>query len=340
MTMLVMRRGATNGPIVFSQFIVTILGLSAPDVSLQEQRVNSRIKTCARDSGGQCEKNQPPFNVARHPCGQRLSEGLGQPVVADNKPGAGGILGTDFVAHAPADGYTILIMDPAIVINPILQANVQYNVFKDLQTISIISSSPEVLVVSPKLGIHSFQDLVAYGKSHPSELNFASAGIGTTPHLAGEMFIHATKIVATHVPYKGIGASFTDMMSGNVQMAFSSITGALPFTEDKRVIPLATTGKVRNPVYPDLPTVAEAGIPGFEVDLWLGIFGPAGLPAAILARLNSELKKVVASPETKAAFAKVGAEPRGSTPEEGAAFIRAEYDKWTKVIRDAKIELK
>jgi tripartite-type tricarboxylate transporter receptor subunit TctC len=272
--------------------------------------------------------------------GQRLSEGLGQPVVADNKPGAGGILGTDFVSHAPPDGYTILIMDPALVINPSLQSSVQYDVFKDLRTVSIISSSPVVLVVTPKLGISSFAELVAYGKSHPSQLNFASAGIGTTPHLAGEMFALATKIEATHIPYKGIGASFTDMMSGSVQMAFSSITGALPFTEDKRIIPLATTGKSRSPVYPELPTVAEAGIPGFEVDLWLGIFAPAGLPAPILARLNTELKKTLATPETKAAFAKVGAEPRGTTPDEGAAFIRAEYEKWAKVIRDSKIELK
>src|ERR1700730_3485819 len=180
---------------------------------------------------------------------QKLTENLGQPVVADNRPGAGGILGTDSVARSAPDGYTLVLMDPAIIINPTLQADVPYDVFKSLQTVSIISSSPEVLVISPGLPLNSFSALVAYGKPNPGKLNFASAGVGTTPHLAGEMFKLRTGIDATHVPYKGIGASFADMMSGKVQMAFSSIAGALPFTSDQRVRPLATTGSRRSPVY-------------------------------------------------------------------------------------------
>ncbi|HEX9465565.1 MAG TPA: tripartite tricarboxylate transporter substrate binding protein [Alphaproteobacteria bacterium] len=269
---------------------------------------------------------------------QRLSETMGQPVVAENKPGAGGILGTDFVARSAPDGYTIVLMDPALVINPsLMPADVHYDIFKDLTTISIVSSAPEVLVVSPMLGVKTFQELNAYGKAHPGVLNFASAGIGTTPHLAGEMWKLATGIQATHIPYKGIGASFTDMMNGNVQMAFSSITGALPFTQDNRIIPLATTGRTRSDVYPDLPTVAEGGIPGYEVDLWLGVFGPAGLPQPVLAEINGELKKALEHPDTKANFAKVGTEPRGTTPAGGSAFLRAEYDKWGKVIADGKL---
>jgi tripartite-type tricarboxylate transporter receptor subunit TctC len=258
--------------------------------------------------------------------------------VAENRPGGGGILGTDTVARSAPDGYTLVLMDPALVINPTLQSDVPYDVFKNLQTVSIVSASPEVLVVSPKLPVNTFAELVAYGKANPGKLNFASAGIGTTPHLAGEMFKLRTGIDATHVPYKGIGASYTDMMSGKVQMAFSSIAGALPFTSDNRVKPLATTGVQRSAIYPDLPTVAEAGLPGFQVDLWLGIFAPAGLPAPVLARLNSELKKALASADLKASFAKVGVEPRGTTPEEGAVFLRAEYDKWKQVITDGKIK--
>jgi tripartite-type tricarboxylate transporter receptor subunit TctC len=233
--------------------------------------------------------------------------------------------------HAGADG-------PAIVINPTLQSDVPYDLFKNLQTVSIVSSSPEVLVVSPKLPVNTFSELVAYGKANPGKLNFASAGIGTTPHLAGEMFKLRTGIDATHVPYKGIGSSYTDMMSGKVQMAFSSIAGALPFTSDNRVKPLATTGVKRSLVYPDLPTVAEGGLPGFEVDLWLGVFAPASLPAPVLARLNGELKKALESADLKASLAKVGVEPRGTSPEEGAGFLRAEFDKWKQVITDGKIK--
>jgi len=269
---------------------------------------------------------------------QKLTEGIGQPVVAENRPGAGGILGTDTVARAAPDGYTLVLMDPAIVINPTLQADVPYDLFKNLQTVSIVSSSPEVLVVSPALPVKTFPELVAYGKANPGKLNFASAGIGTTPHLAGEMFKLRTGIDATHVPYKGIGASYTDMMSGKVQMAFSSIAGALPFTSDNRVRALATTGLKRSSVYPDLPTVAEAGLPGFEVDLWLAVFAPASLPAPVLSRLNAELKKALEAPDLKVALAKVGVEPRGTSPEEGAQFVRADFDKWKEVITDGKIK--
>jgi tripartite-type tricarboxylate transporter receptor subunit TctC len=269
---------------------------------------------------------------------QKLTEILGQSVVADNRPGAGGIVGTDSVARSAPDGYTLVLMDPAIVINPTLQSDVPYDVFKNLQTVSIVSSSPEVLVVSPALPVTTFPELVAYGKANPGKLNFASAGIGTTPHLAGEMFKLRTGIDATHVPYKGIGASYTDMMSGKVQMAFSSIAGALPFTADNRVRALATTGARRSSVYPNLPTVAEAGLPGFEVDLWLGVFAPSGLPAPVLARLNADLKKALEAADLKAALAKVGVEPRGTSPDEGAAFLRAEFDKWKQVITDGKIK--
>jgi tripartite-type tricarboxylate transporter receptor subunit TctC len=269
---------------------------------------------------------------------QKLTENLGQPVVAENRPGGGGVLGTDSVARSAPDGYTLVLMDPAIIINPTLQADVPYDVFRNLQTVSIISSSPEVLVISPILPVRTFPELVAYGRANPGKLNFASAGIGTTPHLAGEMFKLRTGIDATHIPYKGIGASYTDMMSGKVQMAFSSIAGALPFTTDNRVRAIATTGAKRSSVYPDLPTVGEAGLAGFEVDLWLGVFAPAKLPVPILARLNGELTKALEAADLKAALAKVGVEPRGTSPEEGATFLRAEFDKWRQVITDGKIK--
>lgn len=271
--------------------------------------------------------------------GQKLSEALGQTVVVENKPGAGGIVGVDYVAHAAPDGYYMAIMDPAIVINPTLQKSMPYDIFKNLVTLSVVCDSPEVLVVAPQLGIKTYAQLVAYGKANPGKLNYASAGVGTTPHLAAAMWELRTGIQAVHVPYKGIGGSFTDMMSNKVQMSFSSIAGALPFTSKGSVIPLATTGTVRSPVYPDLPTVAEAGLPGYSVDLWLALYGTAGTPPDVLAKLNAAIAKALQDPQLKQAFAKFGLTPRSTTLPEGAAFTKAEYEKWKKVITDGHITL-
>lgn len=269
---------------------------------------------------------------------QHLGDALGQPVVAENRPGAGGIVGTDAVARAQPDGYTLLLMDPAIVINPTLQESVPYDLFKQLDAISVVSSSPLVLVVSPGLNVKTFDEFIAYAKANPGKLNFASAGIGTTPHLSGEMLKQRTGIVATHVPYKGIGASYSDMMANKVQFAFSSIAGAVPFTTDNRVLAIATTGEKRNEVYPDKPTLSEAGLAGFTVDLWLTVFTPAGLPADVKTKLNEGIKTALANPELKAAFAKVGASPRGTSPADGAAFVKSDYEKWKAVITEGKIK--
>src|SRR5713101_4986891 len=263
----------------------------------------------------------------------RLSESLGVSVVPENRPGAGGMVGADVVARSTPDGYTVLLTDPALVSNPTLQPDVPYDLFKGLQAVSIVGSSPAVIVASLTLPVKTFAEFIAYAKANPGKLNFASAGVGTAPHLAGEMIKLAAGIEMTHVPYRGIGAAYPDVMSGKVQLAFSSIAGAVPFTGDTRVKPLAVTGATRSRVYPDVPTVAET-LPGFDVDLWTGIYGPAGMPPAVLARLNGQITKALAHPEMKAALARIGVEPRGTTPEEGAAFTRAEFEKWKKVIVD------
>ncbi len=268
----------------------------------------------------------------------RLTESLGQSVVAENRPGAGGMMGADVVARSAPDGYTILLTDPALVSNPTLQKDVPYDLFKGLQAVSIIGSSPVVIVASLHLPVKSFAELIAYAKANPGKLNFASAGIGTAPHLAGEMIKLRSGIEMMHVPYRGIGASYPDVMSGKVQLAFSSIAGAVPFTSDHRVRPIATTGSARSPVYPDVPTVAET-LPGFAVDLWIGIYAPAGLPPAVLGKLNGEINKVLAHPEMKAALAKIGVAPRGTSPEQSAAFTRDEFEKWKKVIVEGKITM-
>ncbi len=269
---------------------------------------------------------------------QKLGQVLGQPVVVEDRSGAGGIVGVDYVAHSAPDGYDIVLVDSAIVTNPTLHKSLPYDTFKDLLAISIVATAPEVLVVAPQLGIKTHTALVAYGKANPGKLNYASAGIGSLSDLAAEMWKQSAGIDATHVPYTGIGPAFIDQMSGKVQMSFSSLPAAMPFIAKGSLIPLATTGLKRSPMYPDLPTVSEV-LPGYDVDLWLGIYGRAGMPAGVLATLNSGINKALQDGELKAAFAKFGIEPRGTTPQEGDAFTKSEYEKWRKVIIGAHITL-
>jgi tripartite-type tricarboxylate transporter receptor subunit TctC len=267
----------------------------------------------------------------------RLSEGLGQPVVPENRPGAGGAVGADVVARSTPDGYTIILTDPALVTNPTLVPTTPYELSK-LQPVSIVGSSPAVIVASQHFPVNSFAEMITYAKANPGKINFASAGIGTAPHLSGEMIKLQAGIDMQHVPYRGIGSAYPDVLSGKVQLAFSSVAGAVPFTADNRVKPLATTRIVRSSVYPNVPTVAEAGLPGFDVDLWIAIYAPAGTPPAIVARLNNEIKKALEHPEMKAALAKIGVEPRGTSVEEATASTKGEYEKWKKVIVDGKIK--
>jgi tripartite-type tricarboxylate transporter receptor subunit TctC len=269
--------------------------------------------------------------------GQHLGEALGQTVVPENRPGAGGILGTEVTARAQPDGYTLLLMDNAIVINPSLQQHVPYDL-KQLDAISWVSSSPLVLVVTPALNVKTLDAFIAHAKANPGKLNFATAGVGTAPHLAAELFKQHTGIEATHVPYKGIGASYVDLMSNKIQFSFSSIAGALGFTSDNRVLALATTGEKRSEIYPDTPTMTEAGL-NFTVDLWLALFAPAGMPEDVKGKLVKVVQSVAAKPEFKAQLAHIGATPRGTPPQETAAFIKAEYAKWKQVITEGKIRI-
>jgi tripartite-type tricarboxylate transporter receptor subunit TctC len=272
--------------------------------------------------------------------GQRLSQQVGQPVVIDNRPGAGGMVGIEYTARTAPDGQTIVLMDPAIVINPVLQEKPLYDLFRDLATVAVIGHSPLVLTVNPQLPANDVKQLVQYAKANPGKLNFASAGIGTTPHMAGELLKLRTGIDMTHVPYKGAGPAMADLAAGQVQVGFSSITGALPFIKDGRLRALATSGTKRSGALPEVPTLIEAGFPDFEVDLWLGIFAPINTPTALLHRLKNEIDAALKDQTVIAAFAKVGVEPRINTAEEGARFVRAEYDKWAQVVTGAKLKAK
>ena len=271
--------------------------------------------------------------------GQRLSQQVGQPVVIDNRAGAGGMIGIEYTARSSLDGHTLVLMDPAVVINPVLQEKALYEM-KDLATVAVIGSSPLVLTVNPKLPVTDVAQLVRFAKANPGKLNFATPGIGTTPHMAGELLKARAGIDMAHVPYKGSGPAMADLAAGQVQVGFSSITGALPFIKDGRLRALATSGSNRSAALPDLPTFIEAGYPGFEVDLWLGIFAPAATPATSVARINDEIRSALRDPAVMAAFAKVGVEPRSANPEESARFVRAEHDKWAQVVTGAHLRVK
>ncbi len=269
--------------------------------------------------------------------GQRLSEQVGQPVVIDNRGGAGGMVGTEVAARAGADGYTLLVMDPAIVINQSLQPKPPYDVLRDFVTVTVATSSPLVLAINPKVAARSVQDLVAAAKAKPGSLAFASAGVGTTPHMAGEFFKSRIAQNIVHVPYKGSGPAMQDLVGGNVQLTFSSIAAAIPFIREGRLVGLATTGSKRVPALAELPTMIEAGFPGFEVELWQGVFVPAGTPAPVVSRLHAEIVRALQSAELRAALAKVGNDPVGNAQPAAAAFVRAELAKWAKLVKDAGI---
>jgi tripartite-type tricarboxylate transporter receptor subunit TctC len=269
--------------------------------------------------------------------GQRLSEGYGQNVVVDNRPGAGGVIGIEIASRASGDGYTLVIMDPAIVINPSLLPKVPYDIHRDLAPVTILSNSPLVLAIYAKVPATSVQQLASLAQSQPGKLSFASAGVGTTPHMAGELFKARIQQNIVHVPYKGSGPAMTDLIGGQVQMTFSSITAALPFIRDGRLRGLATTGANRAAALSNLPTMIEAGFPGFEVNLWLGLFAPSSTPKNIVTSLNAEVRKALASPAVAGGFEKVGAEPLGNTPPEAAAYVKNEFAKWAKVVKAGKL---
>ena len=270
--------------------------------------------------------------------GQRLSTQVGQPVVVENRPGAGGMIGVEYAARAAPDGHTIVVMDPAVVINPSLQEKVTYDVKRDLRVVAVIGSSPLVLVVNPSVPATTLSELIDYARANPGKINFVSAGIGTTPHMAGELLKLRAAVDMTHVPYKGSGPAMADLVGGQVQIGFSSITAALPFIQDHRLRPLATTGSRRSSALPEVPTASESGYPGFEVDLWLAIFSPANVPAPIIAKLNAEIGKALEDQALRAAFAKTGVEPRIAGVEDSARFVRTEFEKWATVVQDANLK--
>lgn len=268
----------------------------------------------------------------------KLSEALGQQVVVDNRPGAGGNLGTDIVAKAPADGYTLLISSvTTLAIGASLYAKLPYDTTRDLEPVALVGSVPFVLLANASLPVSSIRDLVALAREKPGTLNFGSAGVGTSAHLAGELFKSLAAIDMVHVPYKGNAAAIADLIGGQIQLMFDFLPSAVPFIKSGKVKALAITPARRSPSLPEIPTIAESGVPAYDMLSYFGVLVPAKTPAAIVARLNAEINKMSSLPDVKERYAREGVDPTHTTPEAFQSYLQTEIVKWAKVVKEKGI---
>ena len=274
-----------------------------------------------------------PADVYARALAQRLQESVGQSFIIDNRPGAGSIIGTDIVAKAPADGYTLLMMSNTHTVNESLVPKKPFTLMKDFAGVAPVNSSDLLMVVHPSLPVKSVKEFIQLAKAKPRGLNYASSGTGTPYHMAGELFKAMAGIDVVHVPHKGSSEARTSVISGQVEMMTDAITTMAPIAKSGRVRALATTGKTRSEVMPQTPTVSEAGVPGYEATIWLGIMAPAGTPKAAIDRLNSEITKVVNRPEVRQAWREQGAVPIVMTASDFDAFLRSDIAKWAKIVK-------
>ena len=280
-----------------------------------------------------------PADIYARYLGQRLQETLGQSFVVEDRPGAGSIIGTDSVAKSPADGYTLLLMSNTHTVNETLVHKKPFALMKDFAPIAPINSSDLLLVVHPSVPAKTVKELLALAKARPGVLNYASSGTGTPYHMAGELFKAMAHVNIAHIPHKSSGEARTSVMSGQVEMMMDAITTMWPIAKSGRVRALATTGAHRSPITPELPTVSEAGVPGYVAPIWLGIMAPAGTPKPVIDKLNAEITKIVQRPDVKKAWIAQGAEPMMMTPAEFEKYLNGDIAKWAKVIKSAGIRV-
>lgn len=279
-----------------------------------------------------------PTHITAQLLADKMQASLGQPVIVEPRPGAGNNLGAEVVARSAPDGYTLLFATTGThAINQTLFKKLPFDPINDFAPISLVVQYPLMLVVNNDLPVHSVKELIEYAKKNPGKLNRASGGNGTSMHLSGELFVKQADIDAPHIPYKGSAPALNDLMGGHVQLMFDSMITTMPLVEGGKVRALAVTGKKRSPMVPNIPTLAESGLPDYEATGWTGIVAPAGTPPDVIKKLNASIVQAIRSPDIQQAFAKQAAEPAGSSPEEFAAFIRKETDKWGKTIRAAGI---
>lgn len=302
--------------------------LAAPALALADAYPNKPVKVIIPFPPG------GPTDVLGRIVAQGLATKLGQPFVVENKPGASGMIGATQVAKSPADGYTLLINASLHVINPSLHPKMQHDPIKDFAPVSQIADVPMVLVVNKSNPANNLKDVIAQAKKNPG-MSFASSGNGTAPHLAGEAFNVATGLKLMHVPYKGSAPALTDVIGGHVTMMFDPLASSTPFIQNGSLRPIAVTTTKRVPTLPDVPTVAESGLPGYEISTWYGVWAPANTPKDVVAKLSSEIGKLVKEPEVARRIAELGSIPVGSTSEEFAAYNRSEQIKFDKIVKQS-----
>jgi tripartite-type tricarboxylate transporter receptor subunit TctC len=274
-----------------------------------------------------------PADIYARYIGQRLEKPMGQSFVVENRVGGGGIIGADAVAKSAPDGYTLLVMSNTHTVNESLVAKKPYKLMTDLVPVAPLNYSDLLLVVNPAVPAKNLKELLDLARANPGKLNYASSGNGTPYHMAGELFKAMAGVNIVHVPHKESSGARTSVMGGQVEMMFDAITVMAKLAEAGKVRAIAASGKTRSAVMPEIPTVAEAGVPGYEATIWLGIMAPAGTPKPILDRLNAEITQLVASPEVKADWAKQGAVPMSMTPDQFAQYMRDDIEKWAKVVK-------
>jgi tripartite-type tricarboxylate transporter receptor subunit TctC len=308
--------------------VVLCFGLLLPALALSQAYPSKPVRVIVSFPPG-----STPDNVGRA-LASRLQEALGQPFVVENRAGAGGNIGADAVAKAPADGYTLLVSTNGVfAINKALYKSMPFDPDKDLQPISLLATAPQMLVVQPSLGVKSFKDFLDYARRNPDKLSYGSVGAGSASHLTMELLKSEAKISIVHVPYKGFPPAVTDMLGGNLQTMFAIIPGVLPHVKAGKMDGLAVTALKRSPLAPEVPSVAELGLPQLESLAWIGLAAPAGLPQEVLARLNQETVRGLRAAEVRELLGKQGFDVVAGTPQEFARWIRAESEKWSKVVR-------
>jgi tripartite-type tricarboxylate transporter receptor subunit TctC len=323
-------------PLLRRCIIAAIACVPAVGVSL------APLPACAQAYPGKPIRLVVPFppggslDVVARAIGQKLTEAWGQPVVIDNRPGAGGNIGADLVAKSLPDGYTIL--EGALsthAVNVSLYGKMPYDPIKDFAPITLVATTPNVLVLNPTLPVNSVRELIAYAKAHPGVLSFGSGSNGSAGHLAGELFKTEAGVDMVHIPYKGGAPALQALLAGDTQLMFDNLANSTPQLKAGRLKALAVTTARRSALAPELPTLAETGLPGFDIYTWWGFMAPAGTPKEIIAKWNAEVARILATPEMKAFFAQQGAEPAPTTPEQFAALIRSEIPKYAKIVKDS-----
>ena len=274
-----------------------------------------------------------PADIYARFIGAKLQDTMGQPFIVEDRPGAGSIVGSDYVAKSAADGYTLLMMSNTHTVNETLIPKKPFELMRDFAPITGVNYSDLLMVVHPSVPANNVKEFIALAKSKPGALNYASSGNGTPYHMAGELFKAMAGVDIVHIPHKGSDGARNSILGGQVQMMFDAVPTMAANARAGKVRALATSGKSRSPVTPELPTVAEAGVPGYESGIWLGLVAPAGTPRPVLERINAEVRKVIDSPDVKAAWAKQGAFPMGMSIEQFDKFLRAEIVKWAKAVR-------